>query len=472
LSADVPLPAFRCRIPGELWLWEAAMRRNLYFILFSAFLTALCALAAALAPQAFAAPHPGEAETYIRAGKLLDVRSGKLLSSQVIVIQGDKIARIGAADEIKVPEGARLVDLSHATVLPGLIDAHEHIFLTGEDNGRYDEQLLKESWQYRTIEATLNAKRDLEAGFTSMRDLETEGAMYSDVDVRDAINRGLIPGPRLEVATRALSTTGGYPLEGYSPEVPVPSGVQILDGPIEARKAVREQIKYGADLIKIYGTHKFYFSDGKMVSIPTFTLDEVKVIVNEAHREGRKVACHAYGGEGLHNCIEGGVDSIEHGLDLDDAEIQKMVANGIWYVPTLYVYEGETRREDEAASGGTVSRASVHEISFRKALAAGVKIAFGTDAGPFPHGTQAKEFEYLTKFGMSPLAAIQTATINAAELMSWSGRVGAIEPGKFADIIAVEGNPLDDITQLEHVKFVMKGGQVVRNDWTKCQPAD
>jgi imidazolonepropionase-like amidohydrolase len=405
--------------------------------------------------------------TYVRAGKLLDVRSGKILTDQVIVIRGDKIDRVAPAAEINIPPDATQVDLTRATVLPGLIDAHTHIFLTGEDNGRYDEQLLKESWQYRTIEATLNARRDLDAGFTSMRDLETEGAMYSDVDVRNAINRGLIPGPRLAVATRALSTTGGYPLEGYSPEVLVPSGVQIADGPYDARKAVREQIKFGADLIKIYGTHKFRFADGKMISVPTFTLEEVRAIVDEAHREGEKVACHAYGGEGLRNCIEGGVDSIEHGLDMDDAAIHEMLARGTWFVPTLYVYEGDTRREDEAASGGKVSRASLHEISFRKALAAGVKIAFGTDAGPFPHGTQAIEFEYMTKFGMSPLAAIRSATINAAELMGWSDRVGAIEPGKFADLVAVDTNPLDDITQLEHVHFVMKGGQVVRNDWQK-----
>jgi imidazolonepropionase-like amidohydrolase len=406
--------------------------------------------------------------TYVRAGKLLDVRTGKLLVDQVIVIRGDKIEHVASASDERIPSDATVVDLSRATVLPGLIDAHTHIFLTGEDNGRYDEQLLKESWQYRTIEATLNARRDLEAGFTSMRDLETEGAMYSDVDVRNAINRGLIPGPRLAVATRALSTTGGYPLEGYSPEVLVPSGVQTADGPYDARKAVREQIKYGADLIKIYGTHKFRFTaDGKMVSVPTFTLEEVHAIVDEAHREGEKVACHAYGGEGLHNCIEGGVDSIEHGLDMDDAAIREMVAKGTWFVPTLHVYEGDTRREDEAASGGKVSRASLHEISFRKALGAGVKIAFGTDVGPFPHGTQAVEFEYMTKFGMAPLAAIQSATVNAADLMGWSDRVGAIETGKFADIIAVDENPLQDITQLEHVRFVMKGGQVVRNDWAK-----
>jgi imidazolonepropionase-like amidohydrolase len=420
---------------------------------------------AALSINARAADPP---ETYVRAGHLLDVQSGKMLADRVIVIRGERIERIAAATEVQIPAGATVVDLSHATVLPGLIDAHEHIFLTGEDNGRYDEQLLKESWQYRTIEATVNAKRDLDAGFTSMRDLETEGAMYSDVDVRNAINRGLIPGPRLEVVTRAISTTGGYPLEGYSPEVLVPSGVQIVDGPDEARKAVREQIKYGADWIKIYGTHKHRFTpNGKMISQPTFTLEEVRAITDEAHREGVKVACHAYGGIGLHTCIDGGVDSIEHGIDLDDSALHEMVTKGTWFVPTLYVYEGDTRREDEAASGGKVSRASLHEPSFRKALAAGVKIAFGTDAGPFPHGTQAIEFEYMTRFGMSPVAAIQAATIKAAELMDWSDRVGAIEPGKFADIIAVDGSPLEDIKQLEHVKFVMKGGAVVRNDYTK-----
>lgn len=402
------------------------------------------------------------AVVYVRAGHMLDVRSGAMLADRVIVVRGDKIERVGTAADIKIPDGARVVDLSAATVLPGLIDAHTHIFLTGESHGRYEDQLLKESWQFRTIEAVLNAKRDVEAGFTSMRDVETEGAMYSDVDVRDAINRGMIPGPRLQVATRAISTTGGYPLEGYSPEVPVPSGVQVVDGPDEARKAVRTQVKYGADLIKIYGTHHFHFSaDGKLVSIATFTLEEVKAITDEAHREGVKVACHAYGGEGLHNCIAGGVDSIEHGLDLDDAAIREMVAKGVYLVPTLYVYEFEPE-EDLEMSGGKTTRARIHEPSFKKAMAAGVKIAFGTDAGPFPHGTQAIEFEYMTKFGMKPLAAIQAATISAAELMGWSDRVGEIAAGKFADIIAVSGNPLEDVKELEKVKFVMKNGEVVK----------
>ena len=349
-------------------------------------------------------------------------------------------------------------------MLPGLIDAHTHLFLTGELGGRYDEELLKESYQYRTIEAVVNARRDLEAGFTSMRDLETEGAMYSDVDVRNAIDRGLIPGPRLEVATRALSTTGGYPLEGYAPEVPVPSGVQKVDSPWAARQAVREQIGNGADLIKVYSTHHFYFTpEGKLVSIPTFTLEEVQAIVDEAHREGRKVACHAYGGPGLHNCLDAGVDSIEHGLDLDDAAIQKMVQKHIVLVPTLYVYEFDST-DDLKATGGKTSRARIHEASFRRAVAAGVPIVFGTDVGPFPHGTQAKEFAYLVRFGMSPVEAIRSATWSAAELMGWQDRVGAVEPGKFADLIAVEGDPAADITELERVKFVMKGGQIVKND--------
>ncbi|HEV2288566.1 MAG TPA: amidohydrolase family protein [Candidatus Acidoferrales bacterium] len=429
-------------------------------------------------------------EEFVRAGKLVDVHSGRILDNMTILIQGDQIDRVARADEITIPEGATVIDLSHAYVLPGLIDAHEHIFLTGEDNGRYDEQLLKESYQYRTIEAIKNAWRDLDAGFTSMRDCETEGAMYSDVDVQMAIFRGLIPGPRLWVATRAMSVTGSYPLLGYSPEVNVPSGVQIVDGPDEARKAVRQQIKYGADFIKVYGTGGYRFTaEGKMVSTPTFTPEELQAIVGEAHRWGLKVACHAYSDPGLRNCVDAGVDSIEHGLDLSDYDIQQMKAKGIWLVPTLYVYE-LIAKEDLKPSDGAASRASIHEASFKKALAAGIKIAFGTDAGPFPHGTQAKEFESMVKYGMTPLQAIQAATLGAAEVMDpyepyglangkqddeysnprftthlWSKSVGAIDPTKYADIIAVDDNPLDDVTQLEHVKFVMKGGVVYKNDF-------
>jgi imidazolonepropionase-like amidohydrolase len=400
----------------------------------------------------------------IKAGRLVDTQTGRESTHQVILIRSDRIEEVGPEGKVKIPAGAEVIDLGNSTVLPGLIDAHAHLFLTGESHGRYEEQLLKESWQYRTIEAVVNAKKDLEAGFTTIRDLETEGAMYSDVDVKIAINRGLVPGPRLQVVTRALSTTGGYPLEGYSPEVPVPFGAQIVDSPEAARKAVREQIKYGADLIKVYSTHHFRFTpDGKLDSIPTFTLEELQAIVDEAHRERVKVACHAYGGEGLHNCIDAGVDSIEHGLDLDDESITKMLKQGIYYVPTLYVYEFEPE-EDLEATGGKTSRARIHEVSFKKAVARGVKIAFGTDVGPFPHGTQAKEFEFMTRFGMTNMQAIQAATIGGSELMGWQDRTGSIEKGHYADLIAVSGDPLADITELERVKFVMKGGEVVRND--------
>lgn len=365
----------------------------------------------------------------VRAGRLFDGTSERMLTDQVVLIRGDRIAEVGPAASVKIPQGATVLDLSHATVLPGLIDGHEHIFLTGEDNGRYDEQLLKESWQYRTIEALVNARKDLEAGFTTMRDCETEGAMYSDVDVRNAINRGLIPGPRLAVATRAMSVTGSYPLFGYSPEVTVPHGVEMADGPEEARKAVREQISYGADFIKIYGTGRSYFApDGELVSIPTFTLPALEAIVDEAHREGKPVACHAYGDPGLRNCLDAGVDSIEHGLVLTDGDIAEMIRKKIWLVPTLYPYE-LIRDEDLKQSGGKNSRAAVHEVSFKKALAAGVKIAFGTDAGPFPHGTQAKEFEYMVRYGMTPAQAILAATKMASELMGWQDRVGSVKKG-------------------------------------------
>jgi len=419
-----------------------------------------------------APPSPSRAatspDTYVRAGHLLDVRAGKMLSNQIIVIHGDKIASIAPADQVQIPPGANVIDLSQSTVLPGLIDCHTHIMLTDTDDSHYDDILLKQSWQYRTILATLNVKKDLEAGFTAMRDVETEGAMYSDVDVRNAINQGLIPGPRLKVSTRGISTTGGYGLEGYSPEVTVPTGVQIIDGPYEARKAVREQFNYGADLIKIYGTDRYSFTpDGKIVSIADFSLEEADAIVDEARLKGIKVACHAYDGPGLHYCIDAGVASIEHGIQLDDDAIAKMVKKGIYLVPTLYVYSGALEKADLAKSGGKTSRLAIHEVSFKKALAAGVKIAFGTDAGPFPHGTQAIEFEWMTRYGMSPLDAIHSATISAADLMGWSDQIGAIDPGKFADIIAVDANPLDDIRQLEHVKFVMKGGQVIRNDTAK-----
>jgi imidazolonepropionase-like amidohydrolase len=396
----------------------------------------------------------------IRAGRLFDGKSDRIISNQVIVVQDDRITAVGSADRVPIPAAAEVIDLSKATVLPGLIDAHTHVFGNGTD---LEEQNLKFSWQYRTLTALANAQKDLMVGFTTLRDLKSLGAMYSDVDLRNAINRGVVLGPRMQVATRGIQSTGGFFLKDYSPEVNLPSALQVVDSPWAARQAVREQVMRGADLIKVYASYDFSFApDGKMIIPPTFTLEEVKAIVDEAHGKGRKVSCHAFGGQGLHNCLDAGVDSIEHGVDLDDAAMQEMIEKGIYLLPTLYHYQLEKEHDMKKFNGNSV--AAVSEQSFRKAVARGVKIAFGSGVGPFPHGSQTKEFEYMVKFGMTPMQAMRAATSVAAELMGWQDRVGSIEPGKFADFVAVSGDPAADITELERIKFVMKGGQVVRDD--------
>jgi imidazolonepropionase-like amidohydrolase len=396
----------------------------------------------------------------IRAGHLFDVKTEKLVSNQVVLIHGDRIAEIGPAAQVKVPENAEVLDLSRATVLPGLIDAHTHVFGNGPD---LEGQFLHESYQYRTLTALANAQKDMMAGFTTLRDLKTLGAMYSDVDLRNAINRGIVMGPRMQVSTRGLQATGGFLMNGYSEELDLPMTLQVVDSPWAAREAVREQIAHGADWIKLYAAYQFRFTeDGRMDVPPTFTAEEVNAIVDEAHRRGHKVSCHAFGGEGLHNCINAGVESIEHGVDLDDGEIKQMSQKGIYLVPTLYHYQLDREENEKKYHGHSV--AEVSERSFPKAVAQGVKIAFGSGAGPFPHGSQTKEFAYMVKFGMTPTQAILAATIGAAQLMGWQDRIGSLEGGKFADIVAVAGDPTNDITELERVKFVMKGGQVYKNE--------
>lgn len=395
----------------------------------------------------------------VHAGHLFD-GSDKLAANQVILIKGDRIVQVGSEKNVPAPADAEVIDLTHATVLPGLIDAHTHVFGNGPD---FDEQILRDSYQYRTLTALANAQKDLMVGFTTLRDLKTLGAMYSDVDLRNAIDRGIVNGPRMQVATRGIQTTGGFVMRGYSPEVPLPSALQVVDSPWAGREAVRDQVAHDADLIKVYAAYDFHFtSDGKLVSPPTFTAEEINAIVDEAHKKGRKVSCHAFGGEGLRNCLNAGVESIEHGVQLEDADIKLMVQKGIYLVPTLYHYQLDRERDMKKYSGHSV--ADVSEPSFRKALAAGVKVAFGSGVGPFSHGTQTKEFEYLVKFGMTPPQAIRAATSEAAQLMGWQDRVGSVEPGKFADLVAVAGDPIADITELERVKFVMKGGQVFKNE--------
>ena len=402
---------------------------------------------------------PADRWIAVRAGRLFD-GTEKLAANQVILIRGDRIVKVGPAERVQVPADAEIVDLTHATVLPGLIDAHTHVFGNGPD---FDNQILRDSYQYRTLTALANAQKDLMVGFTTLRDLKTLGAMYSDVDLRNAIDRGVVTGPRMQVATRGIQATGGFIMRGYSPEVPLPNALQVVDSPWAGREAVRDQVAHDADLIKVYAAYDFHFtSDGKLVSPPTFTADEVNAIVDEAHKKGRKVSCHAFAGEGVRNCLNAGVESIEHGAELDDGDISLMVQKGIYLVPTLYHYQLD--REHDMKKYGGHSVADVSERSFRKALAAGVKVAFGSGVGPFPHGTQTKEFEYMVKFGMTPVQAIRAATSEAAQLMGWQDRVGSVEAGKFADLVAVAGDPMADIVELERVKFVMKGGQIFKNE--------
>jgi imidazolonepropionase-like amidohydrolase len=405
--------------------------------------------------------------TVIRAGALIDGVSNTVRRDVVIAIRGNVIVEVGEAASASIPAGANVIDLSQATVLPGLIDAHTHIFLQGEvpSEGGYDIQLLKYPLAFRAARATVSARRALEQGFTTIRDMETEGAGYGDVGIKMAIERGYIPGPRIFASTRAISTTGGYALEGYAPEIEVPKGVQIVDGPVGARKAAREQLDHGADWIKVYMTHRSWLDNsGELVSQPTLTVEELRAIVDETHGWGKKVACHAYGGEGLQRALDGGCDSIEHGLELTDRQIAQMIRQGTWLCPTLSVYYGEWASADTVAGQRDRKRASDHAESFRKAHKAGVKIAFGTDMGGIPWTEPiAQEFPRMVEFGMTPMEAIQSATARAAELLDRKGQLGVIVPGAYADVVAVRGDPLADIKILENVFFVMKDGKVFRN---------
>lgn len=420
--------------------------------MFRRILVFLCFIAATAAAQT----------TALHCGALLDVNSGQVQRNVFLLVEGDKISAVPAA----VPASIPAIDLSNETCLPGLIDTHTHVLLQGDITAEdYDVQLLKWSLPYRTILGTRSAQRALEYGFTTIRDLETEGAQYADVDIKKAINEGVIPGPRMQVATRAMDVTGAYPLQGYAPEVPVPSGVQVVDGTDQARKAVREQISHGADWIKVYSDRSYFVRpDGVLDDIPTFTVDELRAIVDEAHREHHKVASHAAALNGVHNSVEAGVDTIEHGQYIAPEDLKTMAAKGIYYVPTLFV--GEYVAEGRANAGAKVwvDMVKIHADTLRRAQEAGVKIAFGTDAGGFDWKIDpAMEFPLMVKYGIKPIDAIRSATITAAELLGWSDRIGSIKAGKLADIVAVPGDPLSDISVLEKVNFVMKGGKVYKS---------
>jgi imidazolonepropionase-like amidohydrolase len=411
-------------------------------------------------PQAKEKPAPKRIA--IRAGHLLDLKSDQPIANALILIEGDQIVSVTPGGS--APAGVDTINLPKATVLPGLIDTHTHILLNGDITAEdYDAQLLKQSIPYRAILAARNAAIGLQNGFTTIRDLETEGAMYADVDVKKAIAAGEVPGPRMQVATRAMTPTGMYPLLGYSWELQVPKGVQYVDGADGARKAVREQISFGADWIKYYSDRGYHFeSDGVLHSMVNFTDEEAKAIVDETHRLGKKAAAHCIGSDGIAAGLRAGVDTVEHGDGLTEALMDEMVRKGVYWVPTItvgaYVAPGR--------GGNWTKMVDTEKAAFQKALKKNVKIAMGTDVGGFAWKeiNGAKEFEYYVDYGMTPIQSIRTGTTVAAELLGWSDKVGTIEKGKWADLVAVSGDPLKDITELQRVRFVMKAGVVYRND--------
>jgi imidazolonepropionase-like amidohydrolase len=410
-----------------------------------------------------AAPAGAPKTVVIRAGHLLDVKTGKTLSNQIIVIQGDKIASVGAVAQI--PAGAQVVDLSNATVLPGLIDAHTHVTF----NPNFGYSWLAISVPREALIGARNARVTLEAGFTTIRNVGAKG--FADVALRDAINAGDVPGPRMLVSGPGLSITGGHGDNNLLPFEYHAASDGVADGVDGVRHMVRRNIKYGSDLIKVMASGGV-LSKGDDPQASQYTREEMKAIVEEAHRLGRKVAAHAHGAQAIRWASEAGVDSIEHGSYIDDAAIAEMKKNGTYLVPTLYLgdwfLENAERigtPSDLIAKAKEVLPAARKNIA--RAFAAGVKVGFGTDAAVYPHGLNAHEFAVMVKLGLTPLQAIQAATINDADLLGWSDKIGTIEPGKWADIVAVDGDPLADVTTLERVKFVMKGGEVVRNSYAK-----
>jgi imidazolonepropionase-like amidohydrolase len=401
---------------------------------------------------------PAPRTVAIRAGRLFDSDTGQLLMKQVIVVSGERITDVGTEGQIRIPSGAQIIDLSQATVVPGLIDTHAHIY-----NNRRPNMTTERS----TLIAINNAQADLQAGFTAMRDMGSHGNGYGDVDVRNAINWGDIDGPRLQVAGRGIAW-GAKPADPSVPPNPLASIVVRTED--EARAAVREHVDRGVDWIKLYPTGGYSFSPtGEARYVLQYPLPVLQALVDETHRLGKKAACHAFGGDGLQFSITAGCDSVEHGYGLTQAQLDEMVKKGLYFDPTLVRYTEPYMDDNDAKNTGGKFR-MIPIFDKAVALAVGTKglkvmVGSGADGSTYPHGTQALDFEALVKrSGMSPARAIQAGTIVNAEAMGWRDQIGSIAKGKFADIVAVSGNPLADITELQRVKFVMKGGKVVRND--------
>ena len=423
----------------------------------------LAAAVLVLASQVIAQQSPRR--VVVHAGHALDVKTGKLLSDQTFIIEDGRIVSAGPSAETKAPADALRIDLPNATVLPGLIDAHTH--LTYEPRFGYEE--LGVSVVRSALIGAKNARVTLQAGFTTVRNVGAEG--YSDVALRDAINAGDVPGPRMLVSGPALGITGGHCDNNLLPFEYHATGDGVADGIAAVQHKVRENIKYGSDLIKICATGGV-LSKGDDPQASQYTLEEMKAIVADAHRLGRKVAAHAHGAQGILWASEAGVDSIEHGSYIDDAGIAEMKKNGTYLVPTLYLGDwflenAERNHVPEFYLAKAKAVMPIARKNIARAFASGVKVAFGTDAAVYPHGLNAHEFAVMVKLGLTPLQAIQAATLNAADLLGWGGKVGTLESGAWADIVAVNGDPTKDVTTLEHVTFVMKGGEVVKNEYTK-----
>ena len=402
-----------------------------------------------------------DAVTYIKAGRLIDTIAGELRQDQVIVLRGDRIELVAGADEIGLPNGAILIDLSNATVLPGLVDMHVHLT---SDHRYHGYRRLELSVPRQTLHGVLNARKTIDAGFTTVRNVGAGG--YADVALRDAINDGEIVGPRLRVSGPALGITGGHCDNNLLPPRYKAKGDAIADGPWAVRAKVRENIKYGADLIKFCATGGV-LSKGDSVGGQQYTFEEMKALVEEAHQHERKVAAHAHGAEGIKTAIRAGVDSVEHASLIDDEGIKLAKKHGTYLVMDIY---NDTYILTHGAEVGMLPESlekermigQLQRDNFKKAFEAGAKMAFGSDGAVYPHGDNGKQFAYMVEYGMTPMQAIQAATVHAADLIGWSDDIGAIAPGRYADIIAVDGNPLDDVTSLENVRFVMKGGEIYR----------
>jgi imidazolonepropionase-like amidohydrolase len=440
-------------------LYQSKQRRmNLRKLLFTlVYITSLTPLVAQTKP------------IVIKAGKLIDVISGKVLTNQIILIDGDTIAAVGA--KIEIPANAEVFDFSNYTILPGLIDCHTH--LTAEPSGDYYADIFRTTSIDVAVKAHVYTKRTLQAGFTTCRDVGAGDLI--DVSLRNAINAGIIEGPRMLVACFPLGATGGHTdLCGFNPNITFRGNedfTSVADGVDEIRKRVRNNVKWGADVIKFCATAGV-LSEEESVGAPQYSAEEMKALVDEAHMWGKKVAAHAHGTEGIKRAVLAGVNSIEHCSILDDEAIKLMQENGTYMVPTMFaldyiidMYASKGFPEKTITKAKSISKQK--EEGLVNAIKGGVKIAYGTDAGVMPHGLNAKDFVYLVKSGMSPMEAIQTATVNAAELLGISTHAGSITTGKYADLIAVEKNPLDDISILENVKFVMKDGIVYKNTFKK-----